>query len=481
MGAIKNFIGSFAQKMLGSRVFSAILYGNGYTDYTRWNKRTMVEQAYERNPVNAAITDRIAGLTANLPIYVECTSVNGKRVQSYSHPMLDALKRSEGGFRQIVDTLSRFIDVTGEGYLQKLMSGDRVIGLVILPSQYTNPIQGTPYDPIKGYEYLQYQRITLKANEVIYIRRQSLSEYWHGNSQTIASAEVIDFQNAAITWNKNLAKRGGQPPYVIKMPGATAPEVQAYKEGWMQINGGANNVGAPAVDTGDATEIAQGINFKPNEAEWSKGVELATRMIAMRRGFPSELLNDPSGKTYANVTEATKTLYRDVIIPQGELIFDAISRDLGKYYKDDPKICIDFAQIPALAEDRKALIERVIRATGAPVMTVNEGREELKLPETGNPTHNEIGGTVEAVVKQDNQTLESVQTETRSTVSEALNGAQVEAAVNVLLQVSTGSITKETAILMLTQFFGLSLEVATAMVEAQNAVTVTTDQTDVTI
>jgi phage portal protein BeeE len=125
-------------------------------------------------------------------------------------------------------------------------------------------------------------------------------------------------------------------------------------------------------------------------------------MIAMRRGFPSELLNDPSGKTYANVTEATKTLYRDIVIPQGELIFDSISRDLGKYYKDNPKICIDFAQIPALAEDRKALIERVVRATGAPVMTVNEGREELELPQTGNPDHNEIGGAVEVVKPENN-------------------------------------------------------------------------------
>jgi HK97 family phage portal protein len=391
MSAIKSFIGSIAQKMLGSRVFSAILYGNGYTDYTRWNKRTMVEQAYERNPVNAAITDRIAGLTANLPIYVECDSVNGKRVQSYSHPILDVLNRSDGGAKQLIDTVSRFLDVTGEGYLQKLIVGDRVVGLVILPSQYTNPIQGTPYNPIKGYEYLQYQRVTLEADQVIYIRRQSLSEYWHGNSQTIASAEVIDFQNAAITWNKNLSKRGGAPPFVVKMPGATASEVQAYKEAWMQINGGANNVGAPAVDTGDTTSIATGNNFKPNEMELVKGIELATRMIAMRRGFPSELLNDPSGKTYANVSEATKTLYRDIVIPQGELIYDAISRDLGKYYRDNPKICIDFAQISALSEDRKQLIERVIRATGTPVMTVNEGREELKLTETGKPEHNEIG------------------------------------------------------------------------------------------
>lgn len=395
MGKIATYFQTLASKMIGSRVFYAILYGQGYTDYTRWNKRMMVEQAYERNPVNAAITDRIAGLTANLPIYIECNSTNGKRTQTYNHPILDVLNRADGGIKAVIDTLSRYIDVTGEGYLQKLVFKDTPLSVVVLPSQFTNPIQGTPFNPIIGFEYLQNGRVILEQKEVIYIRRQSLSEYWHGNSQTIASAEIIDFQNSAITWNKNLAKRGGQPPFAVKMPGAMPEEVQAWKDAWQQINGGANNVGSPAVDTGDRTEFMTGMNFKPNEAEWSKGVELSTRMIAMRRGFPSELLNDPSGKTYANVTEATKTLYRDVVIPQGELIFDALSRDLGKYYRDNPVIKIDFAQIPALAEDRKALIERVVRATGKPVMSVNEGREELKLTQSEKEEHNEIGTTVE--------------------------------------------------------------------------------------
>jgi len=290
--------------------------------------------------------------------------------------------------------VARYVMITGEGYLQKAIyeGGDRpeLTSFVCLPSQYTQPIQGTPVKPIEAFQYLQYSRTVIPENQMVFIRRNSLSEYWHGNSPVIAIAEVVDFQNSAITWNKNLAKKGGMPQLIARMPGITPEEAQEWKEKWGEMNGGAVNAGLPAIDGGRDTEYVN-FNFKPNEAEWAKGVEIGNRLIAMRWGFPSELLNDPSGKTYANVSEATRTLYRDIVLPLARLIYDSITRDCAKYYVDSPVIKIDEDAIPALAEDRAKLAETIVKATGKPFLTVNEGREMFKFPASDDETHNEIG------------------------------------------------------------------------------------------
>jgi HK97 family phage portal protein len=383
---------------LGSPSMRAFIWGRGTTDYSKWDKRKMVEQGYERNPVFAAIVDRVADLVSHVPVYVEYRGRNGKKETTYEHPILDALDRSDTGRKALVQRVASYLMVTGEGYLQKefteIEGNKRPLGFIVLPSQYTNPIQGTYQNPISAFEILDKSRVRLEVDEVVYIRKPSLSEYFHGTSYTTALAEVLDYHNYAITWNKNIAMRGGIPPLIAEMEGITQEQAQEWKEKWIQVNGGANNQGVPAVSDSRDVKFS---NFatKPNEADFVKGIEMATRMIAMRTGFPSELLNDPSGKTYANVAEATKTLYRDIVVPMAEMIYGSITRDCRDYYKDKPFIRIDEEKIPALQEDRKALIERLTVATGRkPILTQNEAREEMKLGKLEGESYDTLGGAI---------------------------------------------------------------------------------------
>ncbi len=389
-----NIFQRLYQKFMGSRLFRTIIWGAGATDYSKWSKIDMVQQAYERNPAFAAIVDRVADLVSNLPVYVEYTGDNYREGPTQRHGILEAMERSNGGRKGLIELTAKFLMVTGEAYLQKMLFEKRdgrqdLTGFVVMPAQHTNPIQGTPAQPVMGFEYIEKGRETFQAHEVVYIRKPSLSEYFHGNSPVTALAETIDLQNSAITWNKNVAKRGGLPALVVKMPGITPEEARTWKTAWAQVNGGANNAGLPAVEGGRDTEYIN-LNFKPNEAEWAKAIEITNRIIAMRTGFPSELLNDPSGKTYANVQEATKTLYRDVILPMAELIYGEISRNCREYYADRPFIRIDIEKVQALVDDKTKLMDAVIRATGGPVLSVNEGREVLEYPASEKPEHNEI-------------------------------------------------------------------------------------------
>lgn len=379
-----SFFDTLRRKFIGSRAFQGILWGNYSTSYTRWNKRQLVEQGYGRNPVFSAICERIAELVADLPVYVEAEARDGRATHSDRHPLLDAMDRSDQGFHSIIKRTTLYLVVTGEAYIQKLFFENdgrkSLVGFVVLPADFTNPIQGNPMQPVIGYEYIQNGRVVFDKDEVIYISNPSIVDYLHGNSPGVSLGEIIDMQNAGITWNKNVAIAGGLPSLVVKAPGITPEESNQLKDDWAKTNGGASNAHKIKVAGGPGEMEILNLNFRPNDAEWAKGIELATRLIAMRMGYPSELLNDPSGKTYANVHEATRTLYRDVIIPTANRVYGAINRGCSQYYKDRPKIIVDEDKVEALGEDRKMAVERLSLAVERGILTPNEAREELGYP-----------------------------------------------------------------------------------------------------
>jgi HK97 family phage portal protein len=402
-----SFFSDLKRKYLGSRAFAGILWGRNSTTYARWDKRQIIEQGYNRNPVFSAICDRISDLIADLPVYIEYMNKDGKAGQATRHPLFDAMERSDNGYQAFVKRVALNLMVTGESYIQKLSietapGKKRIVGFVVLPSQFCNPIQGDPMRPVIGYEYIENGRVVFAVDEVIYISNPSLTDYFHGNSPGVSLAETMDMQNAAITWNKNISVGGGMPSLIIKAPGITPEDSQKLKDDWVTINGGAGNAHKPVVTGGGEDMQILNMNFKPNEAEWGKGIEMATRLIAMRMGYPSELLNDPSGKTYANVTEATKTLYRDVVIPNANRIFSALNRSCSTYYDDRPKIIIDKDKIDAMGEDRKLVMERLAMAVREGIIDANEAREELgyspredkqasELTDKPNPTLESVG------------------------------------------------------------------------------------------
>jgi HK97 family phage portal protein len=402
-----SFFSDLKRKYLGSRAFAGILWGRNSTTYARWDKRQIIEQGYNRNPVFSAICDRISDLIADLPVYIEYMNKDGRAGQATRHPLFDAMERSDNGYQAFVKRVALNLMVTGESYIQKLTietapGKKRIVGFVVLPSQFCNPIQGDPMRPVIGYEYIENGRVVFAVDEVIYISNPSLTDYFHGNSPGVSLAETMDMQNAAITWNKNISVGGGMPSLIIKAPGITPEDSQKLKDDWVTINGGAGNAHKPVVTGGGEDMQILNMNFKPNEAEWGKGIEMATRLIAMRMGYPSELLNDPSGKTYANVTEATKTLYRDVVIPNANRIFSALNRACSASYDDRPKIIIDKDKIDAMGEDRKLVMERLAMAVREGIIDANEAREELgyspredkqasELTDKPNPTLESVG------------------------------------------------------------------------------------------
>jgi HK97 family phage portal protein len=285
----------FKRKTLPSKLWEAVIWGKGWTDYSRWDKRKLIEQGYERNAPFYAACNIIAQTVADIPVYVDSTH-NGKFVQTYNHPIL-ALMERDMSRTEFMERLTLYLIVTGETYAQVIFAErpKRPLGLICVPSQNMNPIMGDYRNPIQGFRYEDKKDIDFKKEEIIYITRPSLRDYFKGMSAGVPLAELIDLNNACITWNKNVALAGGMPTVVAKSSGMTKEEGERLRDGW-QAQSGANNSHRLKI-VSENVELVK-LNDNIHDSEWSKAVEQSMRMIFMAFGVSSELMNDAGNKTY---------------------------------------------------------------------------------------------------------------------------------------------------------------------------------------
>lgn len=285
----------FGKKSLPSRLWQAILWGRDWTEYSRWDKRKLIEQGYERNAPFYAASNIIAQTVADIPVYID-SHKNGKVIQTTSHPLLSVLERDMSR-TEFIERLTLYLIVTGEAYAQIVFSErpKRPLGLITVPSQNMNPIAGDYKNPISGFEYEDKKMIRFDTKEIIYINRPSLRDYFNGFSAGIPLSELVDLNNAAIQWNKNVALSGGIPLLVAKGPSLTKEEANRVRDAWNEQSGAQNSHRLKFIS--ENIEL-QKLNDKPHDAEWSKAVEQSMRMIFMAFGVSSELMNDAGNKTY---------------------------------------------------------------------------------------------------------------------------------------------------------------------------------------
>ena len=379
MASLKDLIFQTASerresKMVASRAFEAMIWGKGWEDYTRWDKKKLIEQGFERNAPFYAAAMLLSRTVASMPIYVEAKKA-GRVVTSDSHPILSLMNRNMP-MDQFIQMVALWLITTGESYINIVKSDhdNRPLGLVPIPAQNIDPIQGDYLKPITGYKYTENREIYFSEDEIIFVKLPNLREYFHGMSPGVPLGEIIDLHNAAITWNKNVALGGGVPPIVATAPGITQEESNRLKDAW-QMQSGASNAHRLKIVSENLT--LQRFSDKPQEAEWSEAVQQSMRMIVMALGLSSELLNDAANKTYSNFQEARKALYMEAAIPLGKMIYSAITRSLQPLYVDNPEIIIDTDKIDAIQEDRALAIDRLTKAVSAGIITANEAREEL--------------------------------------------------------------------------------------------------------
>lgn len=364
------------KSVLPSRLWNAVIWGHGNTSSKRWNKRQLITHAYEQNPAFYAAVNIIAQTIAEIPIYVEYQE-NGKTKTTSNHPVLRMLERNSTR-EELIERLIKYFIVTGDCYTQIVKSSDkRPLGLIVVPSQFMENIEGDFRKPIAGYRYVEKEQILFKEDEIIHFYNPSLDRYFDSISAASVLSEYIDLNNAAVTWNKNIANGGGIPPLVAKGEGLTAEEAEKLRDSW-QEQSGANNSHRLKIMSENLT--LEKMSMTPHDAEWGNAILQAMRVIFMTLNVSSSLMNDAGNKTYNNVHDSRKALYQECAIPLARKLYSTMNRKLRGFYKDSPSIILDTDNIDVIQEDKRLQATRLVALVNAGLMTQNEGRVELRLP-----------------------------------------------------------------------------------------------------
>lgn len=375
-----------AKNNIPSRLWDGVLFGTGmYGTSNNRTKRELIEQAYSRNPAFYSAVNIIAQTVADIPIYIEYTH-EGKRLNTSEHPMLNMLNRNTT-LQELIELFTKYYITTGDGYSQIVLSQttNTPLGCIVMPAHYVEPIQGNYMKPIAGYKYIEHKEVYFPESEVIHLYNPSLAKYFTSISPASVLAEHIDLNNAAVTWNKNLALAGGIPPVVARASGMGTADAQKVKEGWRSQRGANNHH--------DLTVISENLELEkmgttPHDAEWGQAILQAMRVIFMTMGVSSSLMNDAGNKTYNNVHDSRKALYQEGAIPLAHKIYSAFTRKLQHFYSDNPVIIVDTENIDVIQEDKKIQAERLERLVRSRIMTPNEARVELRLRLSDDPQAN---------------------------------------------------------------------------------------------
>lgn len=367
-----------------TKLWDAMLWGNGNLGTSRWDKRAILEQAYERNAPFFAAVNLIAQTVADIPVVVRCTH-NGKRINSPDHPILKVFERSETR-AEYISRYTKYYAALGTAYSEMVMSSrGKPLGVVVMPSQFVRNVQGDHRRPIIAYEYMENTTVRIPEENVIHLYSPSLMRYFEEISPAVPLAELISLNNAGITWNKNVAQKGGMPSIVGVADYLDDTDAQDIKQRWEEQSGAGKSHQLKLL-AGNIT--LQKLNDNPHDAEWEKAVMMSMRMILMAMGVSSSLMNDAGNKTYNNVHDARKALFTELSIPLARRVWEAHTRKLQHYYDDNPEIIVDTQNIEAIQEDKKEAIDRLSKAVESGLMTQNEARAQLGLPPSDDPTAN---------------------------------------------------------------------------------------------
>jgi len=196
-----------------------------------------------------------------------------------------------------------------------------------------------------------------------------------------AAAGAVAIHNAATRWNKGLLDNAARPSgalvYDAPDGGNLSPDqFDRLRDELEQAFQGAANAGRPMVLEGGLSW--QSLSLSPHEMDFVALKAAAARDIALAFGVPPMLLGLPGDNTYANYREANKALWRQTILPLAGAVLGAIAQGLSGWMPD-LGLSVDLNQLPALADDRATLWDRV---AGADVLSPDEKRAMLGIGAT---------------------------------------------------------------------------------------------------
>jgi HK97 family phage portal protein len=226
---------------------------------------------------------------------------------------------------------------------------------------------GIVHDPGGGWWWTVAGRM-FDPSEVLHISAGNESGERLGRGTVRQYADALGQVSAAERYSGKWFAGGGLPPAIMSVtPQPSASELEGFKSRWRLMS-----------QTGEPIALPPNVTVTPlvQDADRAQLVESRTwnaQMVAMVLGIPPHMFGLPGpSMTYQNITDADIAWVRDSVDRWAQPIRHAFSKhllprgqelrfDWGSRMRSSPNLAADY----------------ITKLTGAGVVTVDEGRQEL--------------------------------------------------------------------------------------------------------
>lgn len=342
-------------------------------DYEKFARESYIINVYSYRAIDV-ISKAIGGLKWCLYY----TNADGTREEVATHPILTLLKRPNpmrGRSAFFYENVA-YLLIAGNTYISAVgPDGKPPKELWTLRPDRMKILQGTPQEPIGGYEYryIDAPRI-FTPQEILHIHDFHPTDDWYGMGPTKPGGRSIDVDNAGRSWNQSLLQNGANPTLMIGTEQVLGDDVrEELKKQFDSRWAGPRNAGK--IKILEAGLKPTQTSWSPRDMEWQIGSTRFAREVGIAYGVPSELLGDATNKTYSNLKEARKALFQETVMPRADSMRDEFNHFLERWpewvgYELD----YDRDAIEEIREDRQTLWTGLDAGFANGTLTRNEAR-----------------------------------------------------------------------------------------------------------
>ncbi|MDX2259416.1 MAG: phage portal protein [Hyphomicrobiaceae bacterium] len=337
-----------------------------------WSPRdyaAFAREGFQRNAIVYRSVRLVAEAAASIPL--DLFEDAGEHDQ---HPMLDLLARPgpERTGADLLEALYGHLLVAGNAYIEAVAVDGDVRELHVLRPDRMKVVPGRDGWP-EAFEYGANGRTIRFSGEVapgvrpiLHLKLFHPADDHYGLSPIEAAAVAIDIHNEAASWNKalldNAARPSGALVYAARDSHLTAEQYDRLKAELEAGFAGARNAGRPLLLEGGLDWRA--LSLTPKDMDFIEAKNQAAREIALAIGVPPMLLGIPGDNTYSNFQEATRSLWRQTVLPLVNRTIKALSAWLSPAFGGATlELRPDLDAIEALSGEREALWSRLTAAT----------------------------------------------------------------------------------------------------------------------
>lgn len=293
---------------------------------------------------------------------------------------------------RFIDAMVHDLGIYDNAYLLKFKSPGLDMALVRIPPEKIKPTEDGWLAASRYVIEGNRGKTTVSADQVVHLRGYSPSDPRVGCSPLESLRRILVEEYEAGRMREQVLRNGARTSGYIERPaGASWSEAakQRFRSQWQAqyAGSGPSAGGTPILEDGMKFVAA---SMTAEQLQYVEGRKLTREEVASAYFIPPPMVGILDNASFSNITEQHKMLYQDTLGPWLTMLVEDLQLQLLGEFADQDGIYLEFN----LAEKLKGSFEEQAAAmstmVGAPVMTRDEGRARLNLPEIGG----EAGGLV---------------------------------------------------------------------------------------